>query len=81
MRQISRTCLSNGKLIRLLFVDMDRYEEKGLRKMRQQHAFKVYRIDEFRTSRCCPTCLDSNVQIFEQVPNPRRPGCRQQPKM
>lgn len=51
-----------------------RYNEpirgKGLRKMLQQHRFQVYLTDEFRTSRCCPACLDSNLQTFKQVPNP-----------
>ncbi|PHZ14529.1 uncharacterized protein RHIMIDRAFT_275382, partial [Rhizopus microsporus ATCC 52813] len=43
----------------------------GFRRLLKKHEFQVYLIDEYRTSRCCPTCLNESLHTFRRVPNPR----------
>ncbi|RCH99918.1 hypothetical protein CU097_014140 [Rhizopus azygosporus] len=43
---------------------------KGLLKMLQKNAFKVYLIDEFRTSSFCPVC-EKSLEKFKTIRNPR----------
>ncbi|ORE11269.1 hypothetical protein BCV72DRAFT_198104, partial [Rhizopus microsporus var. microsporus] len=31
----------------------------------------VYLIDEYKASRCCPTCRNDSLRTFRRVPNPR----------
>jgi hypothetical protein len=52
-----------------------RYQEPirgvGFRRLLKKNGFRVYLIDEFRTSRCCPACEHTSLETFKQVPNPR----------
>ncbi|KAJ1662191.1 hypothetical protein EV178_006080, partial [Coemansia sp. RSA 1646] len=44
----------------------------GMRSMLRKHGFKVYLLDEFRTSTFCPGCCEDRVVHPEElVPNPR----------
>ncbi|KAJ1663723.1 hypothetical protein EV178_004763 [Coemansia sp. RSA 1646] len=44
----------------------------GMRRMLRKHGFKVYLLDEFRTSTFCPGCCEDRlVHPEELVPNPR----------
>ncbi|KAJ2571419.1 hypothetical protein IW140_001599 [Coemansia sp. RSA 1813] len=44
----------------------------GMRRMLRKHGFKVYLLDEFRTSAFCPGCCEDRlVHPEELVPNPR----------
>lgn len=67
-RQITGNCLNNVKLVRSKS-SLPRADARKKFNEQQQHGFQVYHIDEFRTSRCCPTCLDSHLQTFKQLPN------------
>ncbi|KAJ2226577.1 hypothetical protein IWW45_007405, partial [Coemansia sp. RSA 485] len=53
---------------------MVRYHEpirgKGWRKVLKQHGFRVYLIDEFRSSSICPVC-NHGLETFRYVRNPR----------
>ncbi|KAI9316041.1 hypothetical protein BX666DRAFT_1814842, partial [Dichotomocladium elegans] len=31
----------------------------------------VFRIDEYKTSKRCPTCLNESLSTYKRVPNPR----------
>ena len=54
-----------------------RYHEptkgKGIRAVFEKAGYHVYLIDEYRTSKMCSKCSDTNAQCekFRQVPNPR----------
>ncbi|ORE04121.1 hypothetical protein BCV72DRAFT_180494, partial [Rhizopus microsporus var. microsporus] len=43
----------------------------GFRRLLKKHGFQVYLIDEYKTSRCCPTCHNESLRTFRRVPNPR----------
>ncbi|KAI9311409.1 hypothetical protein BX666DRAFT_1063248 [Dichotomocladium elegans] len=43
---------------------------KGWRDIFKRHGFKVYLIDEYRTSVTCPECSD-RLETFKRIPNPR----------
>ena len=43
----------------------------GFRRLLKKAGFQVYLIDEFKTSRCCPTCEADSLRTFKTVPNPR----------
>ncbi|KAJ1977929.1 hypothetical protein H4R35_002101 [Dimargaris xerosporica] len=45
--------------------------DKGMRQKLQQHGFKVYLLDEHKTSKVCPTCCVGRLQAFKAIPNPR----------
>ncbi|KAJ1767375.1 hypothetical protein LPJ74_005407 [Coemansia sp. RSA 1843] len=58
------------------FAGMCKYHERirgvGMRRMLRKHRFKVYLLDEFRTSTFCPGCCEDRlVHPEELVPNPR----------
>ncbi|KAI8054313.1 hypothetical protein BDF22DRAFT_775088 [Syncephalis plumigaleata] len=42
----------------------------GFRRLIQQH-FKVFLIDEHKTSKCCPECNNPSLETFKKVRNPR----------
>ncbi|KAJ2525737.1 hypothetical protein EV175_007721 [Coemansia sp. RSA 1933] len=44
---------------------------KGMRKMLRQHGFQVYLLDEYRTSKTCPACIEGSLATFKRVKNPR----------
>ncbi|KAJ2828827.1 hypothetical protein IWW50_001185 [Coemansia erecta] len=44
---------------------------KGLRKMLKRLGFRVYHIDEYKTSTWCPFCKDAELEKFLPVDNPR----------
>ncbi|KAI8055709.1 hypothetical protein BDF22DRAFT_617894 [Syncephalis plumigaleata] len=46
----------------------------GFRRLLQRH-FKVFLIDEYMTSKCCPSCNEPTLETFKWVRNPR-PGQR-----
>nr|KAI9322101.1 hypothetical protein BX666DRAFT_2016927 [Dichotomocladium elegans] len=54
---------------------------KGRRDIFKRHGFKVYLIDEYRTSVTCPEC-SNRLETFKRIPNPRpwqrikRPGIK-----
>ncbi|KAJ2708583.1 hypothetical protein H4R19_004679 [Coemansia spiralis] len=52
---------------------------KGLRQMLVKQGFKVYLVDEFRTSKTCPTCEMATLTTFKDVLNPRPWRCAMQP--
>ncbi|PHZ13808.1 uncharacterized protein RHIMIDRAFT_280494 [Rhizopus microsporus ATCC 52813] len=37
----------------------------------KEHGLQVYLIDEYKTSRYCPTCHNESLHTFRRVPNPR----------
>ncbi|CEG73135.1 hypothetical protein RMATCC62417_08573 [Rhizopus microsporus] len=43
----------------------------GFRRLLKKHRFQVYHIDEYKTSRCYPTCHNESLHTFRCVPNPR----------
>ena len=43
----------------------------GFRRLFKKHGFQVFLIDEYKTSRCCPTCHNESLHTFRRVPNPR----------
>ncbi|CEG75083.1 hypothetical protein RMATCC62417_10189 [Rhizopus microsporus] len=43
----------------------------GFRRLLKKHGFGVFLIDEYKTSRCCPTCHNESLHTFRRVPNPR----------
>ncbi|KAI8388005.1 uncharacterized protein BYT42DRAFT_558601, partial [Radiomyces spectabilis] len=43
----------------------------GFRRLLVKHGFRVLVIDEFKTSKCCPTCRTESLKSFKLVPNPR----------
>ncbi|KAI8052312.1 hypothetical protein BDF22DRAFT_620716 [Syncephalis plumigaleata] len=43
---------------------------KGFRRLLQQH-FKVFLIDEHKTSKCCPECNKPTLETYKPVDNPR----------
>ncbi|KAJ2695387.1 hypothetical protein H4R19_005846, partial [Coemansia spiralis] len=52
---------------------------KGLRQMLVKQGFKVYLVDEFRTSMTCPTCEMATLTTFKDIPNPCPWRCAMQP--
>ncbi|KAJ2795480.1 hypothetical protein H4R20_005864 [Coemansia guatemalensis] len=44
---------------------------KGLRRMLIKHGFRVFHIDEFKTSTWCPYCGEGTLEKFLDVENPR----------
>ncbi|KAI9225756.1 MAG: hypothetical protein DHS80DRAFT_19824, partial [Piptocephalis tieghemiana] len=52
-----------------------RYHEpirgKGMREMLRRKGFQVYLVDEFNTSKHCPSCQQCSLETFKEVPNPR----------
>ncbi|KAJ2823975.1 hypothetical protein IWW50_003550 [Coemansia erecta] len=51
---------------------------KGLRQMLKRLGFRVYHIDEYKTSTWCPFCKDAELEKFLPVDNPhehQRPKC------
>ncbi|KAI9321284.1 hypothetical protein BX666DRAFT_2148455 [Dichotomocladium elegans] len=52
-----------------------RYHEpirgKGFRVLLRKNGFEVFLIDEYKTSKCCPTCLNESLSTYKRVPNPR----------
>ncbi|KAI7902720.1 uncharacterized protein BX663DRAFT_536548 [Cokeromyces recurvatus] len=42
---------------------------KGLIRMLKKNGFQVFKIDEYKTSSCCPTC-ESSLKKFKTVANP-----------
>ncbi|CEG79052.1 hypothetical protein RMATCC62417_13566 [Rhizopus microsporus] len=57
------------------FASHARYHEPigdlGFRRLLKKHEFQVFLIDEYKTSRCCPTCHNESFRTFRHVPNPR----------
>ncbi|KAI8053888.1 hypothetical protein BDF22DRAFT_644024 [Syncephalis plumigaleata] len=43
----------------------------GFRRLLKRHGFKVFLIDEHKTSKCCPACENPSLEKFKKVPNPR----------
>ncbi|KAI9272331.1 hypothetical protein EDC94DRAFT_596108 [Helicostylum pulchrum] len=43
---------------------------KGMRKMLKKEGFKVYLLDEYKTSSICPSC-DNELERFKECANPR----------
>ncbi|RCH90983.1 hypothetical protein CU097_005823 [Rhizopus azygosporus] len=43
----------------------------GFRRLLKKHGFQVFLIDEYKTSRCCPTCHNESLHTFRRIPNPR----------
>ncbi|KAI9319779.1 hypothetical protein BX666DRAFT_1839294, partial [Dichotomocladium elegans] len=52
-----------------------RYHEpmrgKGFRMLLRKNGFEVFLIDEYKTSRCCPACLNESLSTYKRVQNPR----------
>ncbi|KAI9315769.1 hypothetical protein BX666DRAFT_2028651 [Dichotomocladium elegans] len=44
---------------------------KGFRMLLRKNVFEVFLIDEYKTSKCCPTCLNESLSTYKRVPNPR----------
>lgn len=44
---------------------------KGLLRFLKKAGFAVHHIDEYKTSTCCPFCLDGELEKFKKVHNPR----------
>ncbi|KAI8053318.1 hypothetical protein BDF22DRAFT_619898 [Syncephalis plumigaleata] len=42
----------------------------GFRRLLKRHGFKVFLIDEHKTSKCYPTFNNSTLKTFKKVPNP-----------
>ncbi|KAI8388620.1 uncharacterized protein BYT42DRAFT_611641 [Radiomyces spectabilis] len=51
----------------------------GFRRLLTKHGFRVLLIDEFKTSKCCPTCRTESLKSFKQVRNPRSYRRQQNP--
>ncbi|KAI8055234.1 hypothetical protein BDF22DRAFT_618639 [Syncephalis plumigaleata] len=43
----------------------------GFRRLLKRHGFKVFLIDEHKTSKCCPACNNPTLEKFKKVANPR----------
>ncbi|KAI8048893.1 hypothetical protein BDF22DRAFT_761212, partial [Syncephalis plumigaleata] len=43
----------------------------GFRRLLKRHGFKVFLIDEHKTSKCCPACNNPTLEKFKPVANPR----------
>ncbi|KAG1228289.1 hypothetical protein G6F67_007923 [Rhizopus microsporus] len=43
----------------------------GFRILFKKHGFQVFLIDEYKASRCCPTCHNKSLHTFRRVPNSR----------
>ncbi|KAL4209166.1 hypothetical protein AB4K20DRAFT_1868819 [Rhizopus microsporus] len=43
----------------------------GFPRLFKKHGFQVFLMDEYKTSRCCPTCHNESLHTFRRVPNPR----------
>ncbi|KAI8047867.1 hypothetical protein BDF22DRAFT_462002 [Syncephalis plumigaleata] len=43
----------------------------GFRRLLKRHGFKVFLIDEHKTSKCCPACKNPTLEKFKKVANPR----------
>ncbi|KAL4211057.1 hypothetical protein AB4K20DRAFT_1967637 [Rhizopus microsporus] len=43
----------------------------GFRRLLKKHGLQAFLIDEYKTSRCCPTCHNESLHTFRRVPNPR----------
>jgi hypothetical protein len=43
----------------------------GVRRMFSKEGFKVYLLDEFKTSSLCPSCENGELETFKVVQNPR----------
>jgi hypothetical protein len=54
---------------------MQKYHEpirgKGIRDALRHRGFEVLLLDEFRTSKVCPSCLQPSLKKFKRVTNPR----------
>lgn len=44
---------------------------KGLLKFLKKAGFTIYHINEFKTSSCCPFCLEGELEKYKEVQNPR----------
>ncbi|KAI9319604.1 hypothetical protein BX666DRAFT_2150619 [Dichotomocladium elegans] len=44
---------------------------KGFRMLLRKNGFEVFLIDEYKMSKCCPTCLNESLSTYKRVPNPR----------
>ncbi|ORE10981.1 hypothetical protein BCV72DRAFT_329631, partial [Rhizopus microsporus var. microsporus] len=51
----------------------------GFRRLLKKHRFQVYLIDEYKTSKCCPTCHKESLHTFRRVPNLRPYQCERYP--
>ncbi|ORE08175.1 hypothetical protein BCV72DRAFT_324652, partial [Rhizopus microsporus var. microsporus] len=51
----------------------------GFRRLLKKHMFQVYLIDEYKASRCCPTCHNESLHTFRCVPNPQPYQCERYP--
>ncbi|KAI7871215.1 hypothetical protein BDF14DRAFT_1764447 [Spinellus fusiger] len=45
-------------------------KEKDMRRMLKKEGFKLYLINEFKTSSLCPECNYSPLETFKHVKNP-----------
>ncbi|KAJ2833342.1 hypothetical protein FBU31_001923 [Coemansia sp. 'formosensis'] len=63
---------------------MAKYHEpipgKSWRDLFKHHGFRVFLIDEFRTSLLCPSC-DSDLEKFKNIDNPRRYKAKKRSKV
>ncbi|KAI7890281.1 uncharacterized protein EV154DRAFT_255842 [Mucor mucedo] len=53
----------------------------GFRRLLQKAGKRVYLIDEFRTSQCCPACERRSLETFRMVDNPRPHRRRANPRV
>ncbi|KAG2211255.1 hypothetical protein INT47_006375 [Mucor saturninus] len=53
----------------------------GFRRLLQKAGKRVYLIDEFRTSQCCPACECRSLETFRMVDNPRPHRRRANPRV
>ncbi|KAG2206531.1 hypothetical protein INT47_008548 [Mucor saturninus] len=53
----------------------------GFRRLLQKAGKRVYLIDEFRTSQCCPDCERRSLETFRRVDNPRPHRRRANPRV
>ncbi|KAG2193488.1 hypothetical protein INT47_005013 [Mucor saturninus] len=53
----------------------------GFRRLFQKAGKRVYLIDEFRTSQCCPACERRSLETFRMVDNPRPHRRRANPRV
>ncbi|PHZ07752.1 uncharacterized protein RHIMIDRAFT_242408 [Rhizopus microsporus ATCC 52813] len=51
----------------------------GFRGFFKKHRLQVFLIDEYKTSKCCPTCHNESLHTFRRVPNPRPYQCERYP--